>query len=205
MWAQAPSQKTEFDSIHKDASRQERLTIWIAFYSNFFANSVICCHFNHRLKNVVLKYIFRMGKTQSSPHAPVIRTSDPIIPSESRLSKEIHTDGVPIEELALASIFPDLNIANRMQIDKLDCQHEHSHLHQDYIKDPLPVVAVKLTKTVPTPSYQLLKNTNQKKRPLSKAEDFPPFSKFIEATENELAERVEYDMDEQGITKHVDT
>ena len=142
-----------------------------------------------------------MGKNHSSPNPPVIRNSDPIIPSESRISKEIHSDDVPIEELTLASIFPDLNVANRMQIDKLDCHHEHSHLHQDYVKNPLPVVAVKLIKTVPTPSYQILKNTNQKKRPLSKTQDFPPFSKFIEATENELAERVEYDMDEQGKAK----
>jgi hypothetical protein len=126
------------------------------------------------------------------------QASDPAIPiaGQNRKQAQKYDESIPIEELSMAEIFPDLNIANLMQIDRIDSKYELGYLHQNYIQNPLPVVQVSFTKPVPRPVYTQLSVDDS--APKRKMKTLPKFARFIEATEDELARRVEYDMDEQG-------
>jgi Enhancer of polycomb-like len=107
-------------------------------------------------------------------------------------------DSIPVEEKPLEVLFPDLNVANLMQVEKIDSSN-HSHLHKEYLNNPLPVLKVELSKEPLIPSFSLLENVKKSKL----VKESKPFSTYtgifgfdLEPGEDELAERVEYDMDE---------
>lgn len=58
--------------------------------------------------------------------------------------------------------------------------------------DPLPKVHVNFSKPVPKPSFKIIEKSYSKK-----VADIPSFARYVEATEDELADRIEYDLDEQ--------
>lgn len=143
-----------------------------------------------------------MGNQKSGPSAtgqqpPALKEA---VTSPDPDRKYVAPEKIPIEEQSLHELYPELDVTNLMQLDRIDCKHEHSHLHQDYIKNPLPALTAALSKPVPVPSYSEVQEPASLKSPLSSSSKFilPKFSRYVEPTEDELAERVEYDMDEQG-------
>lgn len=105
---------------------------------------------------------------------------------------------IPVEEKALEDLFPDLNVVNLMPVEKIDSSN-HSHLHAEYLKNPLPVLKIELSKEPLIPSFALLENIKKGE----KIKEIKPFTRYVgeycanlEPSEDELAERVEYDMDE---------
>lgn len=77
-----------------------------------------------------------------------------------------------------------------------------SQLHLNYLKAPLPKLVYTFSKPVPIPVFYKIPSTLSKKEVLQ----FAPFAKFIgsshlilEASDDDLNGRIEYDMDEQGI------
>ena len=146
-----------------------------------------------------------MGNQKSGPSAttgqqPPALQEAATSPDPDR--KYVAPEKIPIEEQSLHELYPELDVTNLMQLDRIACKHEHSHLHQDYIKNPLPALTAALSKPVPVPSYSEVQATKPAslKSSSSPSSKFilPKFSRYVEATEDELAERVEYDMDEQG-------
>lgn len=95
---------------------------------------------------------------------------------------------LPVEEKSLRDFYPDLSTTRDLFISK---NLSDDLIHQFFIQDPLPAIKVEFTKQVMKPVFKILDIS----RP--KFDEIPPFKHFIEATEDELQERVEYDMDEQ--------
>lgn len=143
-----------------------------------------------------------MGNHKSQNSEPA--TTTPLAttqggPTSDGDNKSPRRENIPIEEASLTDLYPELDATSKIPLDRIDCKHEHSHLHQEFIKNPLPAISVPLLKPVPVPSYSVHKSHHSKSASSFKKAKFvlPEFSRFVEATEDELAERVEYDMDEQ--------
>ncbi len=63
--------------------------------------------------------------------------------------------GIPLEERSMRDLFPDLNVANLMEIDRLETV---SNIHKEYVKNPIPKVDVEFSKPIPKPSFQELRD-----------------------------------------------
>ncbi|KAJ3000791.1 nuA3 HAT complex component nto1 [Globomyces sp. JEL0801] len=105
----------------------------------------------------------------------------------------------PQEERSYRDFYPDLRIQKPLQIlrltdltnDELPTAQKNSHAA--YLENPLPAIAPVFSKPVPTPVFKIIQHTP----PHTIPPPLPPYTTYIEPSEDQLAQRTEYDMDEQ--------
>jgi hypothetical protein len=97
---------------------------------------------------------------------------------------------VPPEERLLKDFYPDLITTKPLKISIVD-EDNTEIFHQFYLEEPLPALKVTFQKPQKVAVYEVLE------RKVSPVKEIEKYSRFVEATEDELDQRVEYDMDEQ--------
>ncbi|KAJ3256930.1 nuA3 HAT complex component nto1 [Boothiomyces macroporosus] len=84
---------------------------------------------------------------------------------------------VPHEDKTYRDFYPDLNPLITLELHKVDDSEDPAHANYN---------------AVPKPSFKIIEKSYSKK-----VADIPSFARYVEATEDELADRIEYDLDEQ--------
>ena len=108
---------------------------------------------------------------------------------ESKLSQMGKGSTVPQEERKMKDFFPDLIPTLDLPIDMVSTS-DANLLHQFFVEQPLPPLKVEFTKPIPTSNVRLV-DSEQRRR-----ETLPLYAIYTDPTEDELATRVEYDMDD---------